>query len=143
MGLESGNFVNDLVVTNPVGGTDDINQGDDHLRLIKNALRNTFKGASRAFQFPAAPTAKVGAYNIVLADQNSLIRGDATSGTFTITLPLGSAVFAGYEVTVMKGDSSANAVTVDGNGAETINGDATRTLASQYDAETYRWEGSE
>ena len=42
MALETGTYVNDLVATNPVGATDDIAQGDDHLRLIKSILRNTF-----------------------------------------------------------------------------------------------------
>ena len=42
MGLESGVWVEDLVVTNPPS-TDDKRQGDDHLRLIKTVLKNTFK----------------------------------------------------------------------------------------------------
>ena len=143
MGLESGNFVNDLNASNPVGGTDDINQGDDHLRLIKTVLRNTFIGFTRAFHFPAAGSAKTGAYAVLLTDQNALIRGDMTSGGFTITLPLGSVVFTGYEVTVMKSDSSVNVLTVDGAGSETIAGSTTRPLIAQYSSETYRWEGSE
>ena len=36
--------------------------------------------------------------------------------------------------TVKKTDSSANAVTIDGNGAETIDGATTQALAAQYDA---------
>src|SRR5438105_15499887 len=42
MGLETGTYVSDLVLTNPVGGTDSKGQGDDHLRLIKTVLQNTF-----------------------------------------------------------------------------------------------------
>jgi hypothetical protein len=42
MGLEVGSFVNDLNVANPVGGTDQKAQGDDHLRLIKSVLKATF-----------------------------------------------------------------------------------------------------
>src|SRR5688572_4111627 len=43
MGLESGNYIASLVATNPTG-TDAKSQGDDHLRLIKNALLNCFAG---------------------------------------------------------------------------------------------------
>lgn len=41
MPLESGTFVNSLVVTNPTG-SDPKNQGDDHLRLVKSTVKNTF-----------------------------------------------------------------------------------------------------
>lgn len=41
MALENGTYVKDLVITNP-SGTDAISQGDDHIRLIKTVLKNTF-----------------------------------------------------------------------------------------------------
>ena len=41
MSLESATYVNQLVVSNP-DGADPKGQGDDHLRLIKNTLKNTF-----------------------------------------------------------------------------------------------------
>lgn len=41
MGLETGNYISDLVVTNPTS-TDPKSQGDDHLRLIKSVLKTTF-----------------------------------------------------------------------------------------------------
>ncbi len=142
MGLETVSFVDDLVATNPAG-TDGKNQGDDHLRLIKSALKATFIGATRAYHFSVAGAAKVGAYTIVLTDENALIRANATSGDFTITLPLGSTVFAGFIVAVMKTDSSSGTVTVDGSGAETINESASRDLDGQFVSETYMWDGGE
>jgi len=42
MGLESATYIHELVTTNPVGATDTKAQGDDHLRLIKTTLQNTF-----------------------------------------------------------------------------------------------------
>jgi hypothetical protein len=42
MGLEAATYINELVPTNPVGATDPKAQGDDHLRLIKQVLQNTF-----------------------------------------------------------------------------------------------------
>ena len=41
MALETGTYISDLVVTNPTSA-DAKSQGDDHLRLIKSALKNTF-----------------------------------------------------------------------------------------------------
>lgn len=41
MALETANFINGLVAANPVS-TDPAAQGDDHLRLIKSAIKNTF-----------------------------------------------------------------------------------------------------
>lgn len=43
MSLESGNFIKDLVSSNP-DGADPKSQGDDHLRLIKNVLKQQFPG---------------------------------------------------------------------------------------------------
>jgi hypothetical protein len=48
MSLEVGTYINDLVATNPVGATDDASQGDDHIRLIKNVLRNSFPNITKA-----------------------------------------------------------------------------------------------
>jgi len=50
----------------------------------------------------------------------------------TITLPT-AADNADRQITVVKVDSGAGVVTVDGEGAETINGDASVALVSQYD----------
>lgn len=41
MALETAQFINGLVVANPVS-TDPAGQGDDHLRLIKTTIKNTF-----------------------------------------------------------------------------------------------------
>ena len=41
MGLETATYINSLVATNPVAN-DPKNQGDDHIRLLKSALKNTF-----------------------------------------------------------------------------------------------------
>ena len=58
---------------------------------------------------------------------------DATSGAITITLP---AVSAGLQYTIKKTDSSANAVTIDGNSAEVIDGELTQVLTTQWDVIT-------
>ena len=47
MALEAGTYVSDLVATNPTG-TDPRRQGDDHIRLIKNVIQNTFPNLTGA-----------------------------------------------------------------------------------------------
>lgn len=55
---------------------------------------------------------------------------NAVGGAVTVTLP--PVRLAYREVTVKKIDASANVVTVDGDGAETIDDAATASLAAQY-----------
>lgn len=42
MALESGTYISDLNPSNPVGATDKVSTLDDHVRLIKSTLQNTF-----------------------------------------------------------------------------------------------------
>jgi len=42
MALESVDHIDDLVITNPVGGSDPKSEGDDHIRNIKKALKADF-----------------------------------------------------------------------------------------------------
>lgn len=42
MGLESATYIPELNLNNPVGSSDPKSQGDDHLRLLKKAILNTF-----------------------------------------------------------------------------------------------------
>ena len=51
MALESGTYIKDLVDTNPPG-TDAISQGDDHIRLIKSVLQNSFPSTNNAAIIP-------------------------------------------------------------------------------------------
>ena len=44
MALESADFIGGLVHTNPVGATDDRSTSDDHHRLGKKVLKNSFAG---------------------------------------------------------------------------------------------------
>lgn len=47
MALETGNYVSDLVITNPTGA-DNRRQGDDHLRLIKKVITQSFPNINGA-----------------------------------------------------------------------------------------------
>jgi hypothetical protein len=68
---------------------------------------------------------KTGAYTATNADYVI----DCTSGTFTVTLPASSGRTG--RILIIK-NSGAGTITVDGNGAETIDGAATYSLAVQY-----------
>lgn len=71
MSLESGNFIDDLVDTNPVSATDIVREGAGHLRLIKEVLQNTFAGSTGAI---IAAGADVGTVNaIVITPVTSLL----------------------------------------------------------------------
>lgn len=78
-----------------------------------------------------AISTKTTAYTILSTD--GVILADATSAGFTLTLPT-AASMSGRSVVVKKIDASANAVTIDGDGAETIDGAATVSTAVQWTA---------
>ncbi len=76
------------------------------------------------------------------SDDGKWIAADATAGGFVITLPAVADVGNGFEITIQKVDDSANTVTVDGSGSETINGLSDVTLDKQYEAITLRGNGT-
>ena len=79
-------------------------------------------------------------YTSTLDDRTVL--GDATAGAFSITLPK-AYDSKGYIFTFIKSDVSANALTIDGDGSETINGATTKVLAAQYDTVDIQSDGTE
>ncbi len=78
-------------------------------------------------------TAVAAAYTASYSD--SYIECDATSAAFTVTLPAAGG-HDGHTFDIKKVDSTANAVTIDGNGSETIDGATTQALSSQWDSFT-------
>jgi hypothetical protein len=82
-------------------------------------------GSISGIGFKQAYVTKTGAYTAT--DDDYVI--DCTSGTFTVTLPASSGRTG--RILIIK-NSGAGTITVDGNGAETIDGAATYSLAVQY-----------
>jgi hypothetical protein len=70
MALETGSYINDLVVTNPVAA-DPKSQGDDHIRLIKSALKETLNGFTGAILVTATDTGSASAH--VLTPSTALV----------------------------------------------------------------------
>lgn len=100
MSLETGTYIQDLVVTNPVG-TDQKKQGDDHIRLIKTVLKNTFPGATRAFPVPGT-SVETANFSVVAGDQNTTFLVDTNAGAVTATLPALTSADAGWECSFIK-----------------------------------------
>jgi len=71
-------------------------------------------------------------YTITDSDGYSTVLADSGSGAITVNLPT-AADNEGREILVKKTDSTNNKVTIDGEGAETIDGLTTFDLVLQYD----------
>jgi hypothetical protein len=71
MGLESVDFIDDLVITNPVSATDLVRYGASHLRNLKNGIRNSFAGTAGAILCAGVDVGTVNA--IVLTPTPALI----------------------------------------------------------------------
>jgi len=79
--------------------------------------------------------------NATLDATRQTVAVDASGGAITVTLPA-AASCTGRRYDIKKVDSSANAVTIDGDSAETIDGAATKVLSSQYSSVTIISNGS-
>ena len=82
-------------------------------------------------------------YTVLIGDKGKWINVDASSGAVTITLPAVATATNGFFVYIKKTDSSSNQVIVDADGAETIDGSTTLSLASQYDTTLVTTDGTE
>lgn len=69
------------------------------------------------------------------------VLADATSGNITINLPTAASA-SGRVYVIKKTDSSANTVTIDGSGAETIDGATTNVISTQYVSITIQSNGT-
>jgi len=79
--------------------------------------------------------------NTTLDATHSTVTGDATSASFTFTLPTAVGI-KGRIYRAKKIDSTGNTVTLDGNGTETIDGGLTLVLAIQYDVAAVQSDGA-
>lgn len=82
---------------------------------------------------------KTAAYTATATDHTVLC--DASGGAFTVTLPK-AATNKGKVLVVKKIDAGVNAVTIDGNGSETIEGAATVALSARWASRTVQSDGS-
>lgn len=104
-----------------------------------STLQQTMLSQNALGYRPIQPStsAKTANYTVVAADANKVVKCDASGGAFTITLAAAATLGDGFVVTILKTSAdtatSTNAVSIDPNGTETINGaSATQTLQAQY-----------
>lgn len=100
MGLETGTFISDLVVTNPPT-SDLVAQGDDHIRLVKTVAKNTFPNATKAFYFPTVTT-KSADFTVAAAELNTTYLVNTSGGDVVATLPTLASGDAGFSVSFSK-----------------------------------------
>jgi hypothetical protein len=76
---------------------------------------------------------KTASYAFSAHESGKLIPVDASAGAWTQTLPLASAVGAGFTIGFQKVDNSFNPVTFARSGSDLINGTTARQLSALYD----------
>jgi hypothetical protein len=138
MALEVATYISELVSSNPVGAIDFVSQGDDHFRMVKAVLQNTFPNASKMFRFPTSVAPVVGNYTVVFPDDmNKIIPINAEAAGRTVTLPVPSGVHQdGFKFQIIKADNSDFLVTISGG---TINGNTSLILYQKYQRVELIW----
>lgn len=132
MPLEEATYISDLVATNPVHATDDVSAGDDHIRLIKAAVKATFPNISGAVT--VTHTVLNGVQNA-----SNLTSGTVADARLSINVPLLNAASNAFSGNMTVGGtlgvtgnvSLTAALSVGGNLTltGTINGVSTSDLA--------------
>lgn len=87
------------------------------------------QAAVDAIVVPASGSRTVSTSGPVTNDDGTIL-ANASGGAITLTLA--AAATFDHIIRIQKVDSSANVVTIDGNGSETINGNPTLALTVQY-----------
>ena len=110
-----------------------------------NNLTNIFGGGtSDYYHITGSQQASISALTTIsslttLNTTHGFVLCDASSGAFTVNLPAASSR---KKYHIKKIDSSINAITISANGADTIEGSASKSLATQYKSYTIYSDGS-
>lgn len=138
-------FAGAVVVGNglTVGGAIAFDENVDDLQWVDGGVIKLLKPPiledDRAANVRRPFVAKTAAYTLTSVDDTVFV--DATAGAVTVTLPTAVGI-AGKCYTVKKIDVSVNAVTVDGDGAETVDGAAGAGLPLQWNSVTVCSDGA-
>ena len=122
MGLETGTYINSLDAANPAS-TDGLSQADDHFRLIKSTIKNTFPSITGAVTTTHAELNVLTGFTGATADINKIAAFTGTAADLNVL----SGHAAEFEHVV--GVTSAIQTQLDGKAAE--NGSTTE----DFDAE--------
>ena len=145
MALETATYISSLVITNPAAG-DNVSAGDDHIRLLKKTIKNSFpyvtgavsathtelnyvdgvtsaiqpqiNGLSAQVGEPYTWATKSTTYQAVVGDA---LLCDTSGGAFTITLPLSPSVGNTVRIADIAGTFDTNNLTIARNGQKINN----------------------
>lgn len=106
MSLEAATNIAQLNPANPVSN-DQVQQGDDHIRMLKSVLQFCFPNATKPFNFPTT-SVKSSNFSLLTTDLNTTFLVDTTAGIVTATLPTLAAADAGWEVAFIKTNAGTN-----------------------------------
>ena len=107
MALETGTFINSLVATNPAA-TDALAAADDHLRLIKSTIKNTFPNLTGAANLTQAEANILDGATLDTTELNTL--DGITSTTAELNILNGCTVTAA-NLNVLSGITNVNQIT--------------------------------
>ena len=128
MSLESGTYLDDLVNTNPTA-SDNVSQGDDHLRLIKKVLKNSFPSVDAAVNAihtgTSAPSTSIAQGLLWVDTTNDVLK--LYDGSSWVVLPISPAtsyklmgsLTAGWTMPTADG-TDGQVMKTDGSGAFTF-----------------------
>ncbi len=112
MALETGDYIDDLNPSNPVHATDPVSQGDDHIRLLKKCVQQSFPNVDGAVNFTPAEANLLDGLTGITGSGNLVASASPTlTGTLTA---------AAIEATTYDGIAAADLV--DKGASETITG---------------------
>ncbi len=123
-----------LVTSNPVGGT------LNYCARFQGAAGVLIDGPLDTGAARLIAEREISGATTLSATTDHVVLCETTGGTFTVTLP---AVAGNAGLTYEIKNIGTNTLTIDGNGAETIDGALTAVLSSQYDSITLVCDGTE
>lgn len=130
---KTNNIVNiDAQITQKIDGLDTFVLYDykDFVKILSDGSNwHVIAGRLRGSAIATTTTPLV----IDLGDEHKTYLIDASSSAFTVNLPAINTVARGYKIGFKKTDSSSNAVTINGDGTEQIDGGSSIVLIKQFD----------
>ncbi|HUW12165.1 MAG TPA: hypothetical protein VM537_20735, partial [Anaerolineae bacterium] len=108
--------------------------------VVFDALGVKWAAAAGGGGDPLTPTASKTTTYVTAAGEYVLC--DTSSGAFTVTLPAAATAATGAQVGFKMTGSGTNALTIEGDGSETIDGALNKTLLAQYESLVLLCDGS-
>lgn len=115
---------------------------DIQFLLRDNTVGEISPQDARDFLLSVFPQAVTLTASATLTSAQTVVLCDATAGDITVTLPRAERE-AGRRYNIKKIDGTGNAVIIDGDGSETVDGELTVIIDTQYDAATIVSDGTE